>query len=60
MAIIIQYFKTSTKSGHNTLIPHILDAFCQDFVKTVAFVTHPFEEKISRVLYPDYDDITIL
>ena len=42
MAIIIQYFKTSTKSGHNTLIPHILNVFCQDFVKTVAFITHLF------------------
>ena len=41
-------------------IPHILDAFCQDVVKTVAFVTHPFAEQMSRVLYPNHSNITIL
>jgi len=51
---------TITRSGCNTLISYILDIFCQDVIKTIAFVTHSFVEKISRVLYSDHNDITIL
>ena len=46
MAIIIQYSKTSTRNSHDILIPHILDAFCQDIIKMVIFVTHSFAEQI--------------
>ena len=60
MAIVIQYSKTSTRNGHDTLIPHVLDAFYQDVIKTVAFMTHPFAEQMSQILYPDHDDITVL
>ena len=60
MAIVIQYSKTSTRNGHDTLIPHVLDAFYQDIIKTVTFVTHPFAEQMSRILYPDCNDITML
>jgi len=60
MAIIVQYSKTSTKNGHNTLIPHILDVFCQDIIKTVTFVTHPFTGQMSWILYLDCNDITVL
>jgi len=47
MAIVIQYSKTSTINGHDTLIPHVLDAFYQDVIKTVTFVTHHFAEQMS-------------
>jgi len=60
MAIIVQYSKTSTKNSHDTLIPHVLDVFCQDVIKTVTFVTHPFIEQISWILYLDCNDITVL
>ena len=60
MAIVVQYSKTSSRNGHDTLIPHILDAFCQDVIKTVTFVTYPFAEQMSQILYPDRDDITTL
>ena len=60
MAIVIQYSKSSTKNGHDTLIPHVLNAFCQDIIKTVVFVTHSFAEQIFQVLYPDHNNITIL
>ena len=60
MAIVVQYSKTSTRNGHNTLIPYVLDVFCQDVIKTVAFVTHPFAKQMSRILYPDRNDIIAL
>jgi len=60
MAIVVQYSKTSSRNGRDTLIPHILDAFCQDVIKTVTFVTHLFTEQMSRILYPDRNDITTL
>ena len=60
MAIVVQYSKTSTRNGHDTLIPHVLDAFYQDIIKTVTFVTHPFAEQMSRILYLDCNDITVL
>ena len=60
IAIVVQYSKTSSRNGRDTLIPHILDAFCQDVIKTVTFVTHPFAEQMSRILYPDRNDITTL
>ena len=60
MAIVIQYSKTSTRNGHDTLIPHILDVFCEDVIKTVTFMTHPFAEQMSRILYLNHDNITAL
>ena len=60
MAIVVQYSKRSSRNGRDTLIPHILDAFCQDFIKTVTFATHPFAEQMSQILYPDHNDITTL
>jgi len=60
MAIVIQYSKSSTRNGHNTLIPYILNVFCQDIIKTVVFVTHSFTEQISQILHPNNNDITIL
>jgi len=60
MAIVIQYSKSSTRNGHDTLIPHVLDAFCQDTIKIVVFVAHPFAEQISQIFYSDHNDITIL
>ena len=60
MTIVVQYSKTSTRNGYNTLIPHVLDAFYQDIIKTVTFVTYPFAEQMSRIFYPDCNDITVL
>ena len=60
MAIVVQYSKTSTRNGYNTLIPYVLDVFCQDVIKTVVFVTHPFAKQMSRILYPDRNDIIAL
>ena len=60
MAIVVQYLKMSSRDGRDTLIPHILDAFCQDVIKTVTFVTHLFAEQMSRILYPDCNNITTL
>ena len=60
MAIVIQYSKTSTRNSHDTLIPHVLDAFYQDVIKTVTFVTHPFAEQMSQILYPDRNNIIVL
>ena len=53
MAIVAQYSKISATKGHDTLIPHILDAFCQEIAKVIVFQTHPFAEKISMILFPD-------
>ncbi len=47
MAIVVQYSKTSIKNSYDTLIPHVLDAFCEDVIKTVTFMTHPFAEQMS-------------
>jgi len=60
MAIVVQYSKTSAINSCDTLISHILNIICQDVIKTVAFVTHPFAEQMSRILYYDFDDIIIL
>ena len=60
MDIVIQYFKISTRNGHNTLILHILDAFCQDIIKAVTFMTYSFAEQIFQILYPDHNNITVL
>ena len=60
MVIVVQYSKTSTRNGHNTLISYVLNVFCQDIIKTVVFVTHPFAKQMSRILYPDRNDITAL
>ena len=60
MVIVVQYSKTSTRNGHNTLISYVLNVFCQDIIKTVIFVTHPFAKQMSRILYPDRNDITAL
>ena len=37
MAIVAQYSKTSAIKGHDILIPHILDAFCQEIAKVIVF-----------------------
>jgi len=47
IVIVVQYSKTRTRNSHDTLISHVLDAFCQDVIKTVAFMTHPFAEQMS-------------
>ena len=60
MAIVVQYSKTSARNSCDTLILYILDIICQDIIKTVAFVTHSFTGQMSRILYSDCDDITIL
>jgi len=60
MAIVAQYSKTSATKGHDTLIPHILDAFCQEIAKVIVFQTHPFAEKISMILFPDRQDLLTL
>jgi len=60
MAIVVQYSKTSTRNGHDTLIPHVLDAFYQDIIKTVTFMTHPFAEQMFQILYLDHNNITAL
>jgi len=52
MAIVAQYSKISAIKGHNTLIPHILDAFCQEIAKVVVFQTHLFTEQIVSILFP--------
>jgi len=57
IAIIVQYSKTSTRNGYDTLIPHVLDVFYQDVIKTVIFVTHSFTKQI---LYLDCNDIIVL
>jgi len=53
LAIVGQYAKTSAMKGKDTLIPHVLDAFCQEIMKIVAFRTHPFAEQVVRILFPD-------
>jgi len=60
MAIVAQYLKTSTIKGHDTLIPHILDAFCQEIAKVVIFQTHPFAEQIVSILFPGRHDLLTL
>jgi len=52
MAIMAQYSKTSAIKGHDTLIPHILIAFCQEIAKVVIFQTHLFAEQIVSILFP--------
>jgi len=52
MAIVAQYSKTSAIKGHDTLIPHILDAFCQEIAKIVVFQTHPFAKQIISIFFP--------
>jgi len=52
MAIVAQYLRTSAIKGHDTLIPHILDAFCQEIAKVVIFQTYPFAEQIVSILFP--------
>ena len=47
MAVVIHYSKKSTRNNHDTLIPYVLDVFCQDVIKTVIFVTHPFAKQMS-------------
>jgi len=57
MAITVQYSKKSATTGCNSLIPHALDAFCQEIIKVVVFRTHPFAQQIVKILYPGRDDI---
>ena len=52
LAIVVQYSKTSSIKGRDTLIPHVLDAFCQEYAKTVAFRLHPFAEQAVQILFP--------
>ena len=42
MAIMAQYSKTLATKGYNTLLPHILDVFCQELTKTVVFQVYSF------------------
>jgi len=60
MAIVAQYSKTSAIKGHDTLISHILDAFCQEIAKVVVFQTHPFAEQIVSILFPGRHDLLTL
>lgn len=52
LALVIQYSKTSATKGRDTLIPHVLHAFCQEYAKIVAFWTHPFAEQVVQILFP--------
>ena len=60
MAIMAQYLKISAIKGHDTLISHILDAFCQEIAKFVVFQTHPFAEQIVSILFPGRHNLLIL
>jgi len=60
MAIVAQYSKTSAIKGHDTLIPHILDAFCQEIAKVIVFQTHLFAEQIVSILFPGQHDLLTL
>jgi len=52
MAIVAQYSKTLATKGRNTLLPHILDTFCQELMKIVVFQAHPFAQQIIAILFP--------
>jgi len=52
LAVVIQYSKTSSIKGRDTLISYVLDAFCQEYAKTVAFHLHPFAEQAVQILFP--------
>jgi len=60
MAIAIQYNKKSVISGHDLLIPHVLDAVCLDIIKIMVFVTHPFAKQLCRIIYPEHKDMVKL
>jgi len=60
MAIMAQYSKTSAIKGHDTLIPHILNTFCQEIAKVIIFQTHPFAEQIVSILFPRQHDLLTL
>jgi len=49
LAVVVQYSKMSSIKGRDTLI---LDAFCQEYAKTVAFHLHPFAEQAVQILFP--------
>ena len=52
LALVVQYSKTSATKGRDTLIPHVLDAFSQEYAKIVGFVMHPFAEQVVKILFP--------
>ncbi|KAF5345091.1 hypothetical protein D9756_011150 [Leucocoprinus leucothites] len=57
MAVVAQYSKTTANTGRDTLIPHILDGFTEDFVKICVFVLHACAEQFIAILYPDRPDL---
>ena len=60
LALVVQYSKTSATKGKDTLIPHVLDTFTQEYAKIVAFRTHPFAEQVVRILFPGQNSLLTL
>jgi len=60
VAIIGRYSKKSPKTGHDTLILHVLNEISQEIVKVIIFRTYLFAQHLVRVLFPDRDNILSL
>ena len=43
--------------GHNILIPHILDVFCQEIIKNIVFKIHFFAQQAITILYSSHDNV---
>ncbi|KDQ05946.1 hypothetical protein BOTBODRAFT_49632 [Botryobasidium botryosum FD-172 SS1] len=57
LVLVRRYLKTSGMKGHDSLIPHSLDAFTGASLLEDLAVARPFAEMAVRVLYPDRADI---
>jgi len=60
LVLVVQYLKTLATKGKNALIPHVLDAFTQEYAKIMAFQMHLFAEQVIQILFPGQNSLLTL